>query len=1245
MDSRSSIPVFVFHMNTELQELSIFINLVAFTGKGVIMRNLVLMSLVLLAILTTQSPGETRNVPGDYSTIQQAIQDSTDGDVIVVGLGTYFENINFLGKNVTVTSTDPEDPEVVTATVINGDGNGSVVTFENGETPDAVLTGFTVTGGFGSTISDVGSYIFWGGGIFCVNSSPTIKHNIITDNVGPIQIVGDNPEQWRLSYGSGIGCFMSAAIISNNIVKNNSGYAGAIFAAGDDKICNNLIYDNSAVVGGGVILFGGQLINNTIVGNDTNASAQAGSGPGGNLYIVSDPSFPQYQILNNIICNAPSGGGISGEGGINESVISFNNVWGNSPANYMELSDLTGTNGNISEDPLFVDARAKDYHLLLDSPCIDAGDPDYVPFPWQLDIDGDIAVMGEQIDIGADEYIGYIKPVADAGPDIHVPGLELVTLDASGSYQYDPNNELIYEWDQLEGPAVDLDDPESMNPSFMPGIEGEYRFELVVWDGTHLSRPDEVLILVGNKAPVADSGLDRVSPVPSQIRLNGTGSYDPDEIDELTYTWQQLEGPQIDLRNADSANPFFDCNEQGTYAFELVVSDGFVDSEPSVTRVTTVAVTMIQQNLNASYVTDDYFHYADVSGNKVVYCVGPLENYGWDIKTKDLGTEEINEAFFGGGLDTQPKINGDVVVWAGGPAAPEFFGTECIGIFATNTATGAQKTLRQYSNSASYSHPVVSGNKVVWLEHLNINKYSEVEWRNMPYSIAGADITNLGNPVYFTIEENVGRRDPYAYEDYMEDFDDVVDISENIVVWEAGGDIFGADISNIDNIKTFTICSNPARQYDPAISGNLVVWTDERNDGGDIYGADISDIDNIREMAIIKSSGEQLQPDVDGCLIVYVNGGNTGGIISVCCLTKEKGVMDVELQQFFYGVGPAIDSDTIVWQTATFGQVQAISLEFGYAAEEGPIENLNTGEHYDYIQHAIVRGNPGDKIVVSEGTYYEDIDFKGKNLTLSSTNPDDPAVVATTIIDGDGRAVTYANGETADCILSGFTITGASRGIYGTNNAVPTIDKCTIMGNTGSGIELYKGGNPTLTNCTIVANGGSGLEMRPLKSGRFTFYNSPVLTNCIVAANNDYGLLRGIPTITNCTIAGNLKSGIQDSFATVTNSIVYFNNDGGAQIVNITGTVTYTDIQGLYTGDGNIDADPLFAAMAGGDYHLKSQAGRWQPESETWITDDVTSPCIDAGDPASPIGSESDPNGGVINMGAYGGTNQASKSP
>jgi len=78
---------------------------------------------------------------------------------------------------------------------------------------------------------------------------------------------------------------------------------------------------------------------------------------------------------------------------------------------------------------------------------------------------------------------------------------------------------------------------------------------------------------------------------------------------------------------------------------------------------------------------------------------------------------------------------------------------------------------------------------------------------------------------------------------------------------------------------------------------------------------------------------------------------------------------------------------------------------------------------------------------------------------------------------------------------------------------------------------------------------------------------------------------------------------------------------------------------------GNINVDPCFADPNNRDYHLKSQAGRWDSVSQSWVQDDVTSPCIDTGDADTEIESEPSPNGDIINMGAYGGTDQASKSP
>ncbi len=71
-----------------------------------------------------------------------------------------------------------------------------------------------------------------------------------------------------------------------------------------------------------------------------------------------------------------------------------------------------------------------------------------------------------------------------------------------------------------------------------------------------------------------------------------------------------------------------------------------------------------------------------------------------------------------------------------------------------------------------------------------------------------------------------------------------------------------------------------------------------------------------------------------------------------------------------------------------------------------------------------------------------------------------------------------------------------------------------------------------------------------------------------------------------------------------------------------------------------VDDDSWFA----GDYHLMSQAGRWNPASKIWVQDNITSPCIDAGAPNMDWGQEVWPHGKRINMGAYGGTAQASLS-
>jgi putative hemolysin len=242
--------------------------------------------------------------------------------------------------------------------------------------------------------------------------------------------------------------------------------------------------------------------------------------------------------------------------------------------------------------------------------------------------------------------------------------------------------------------------------------------------------------------------------------------------------------------------------------------------------------------------------------------------------------------------------------------------------------------------------------------------------------------------------------------------------------------------------------------------------------------------------------------------------------------------------------------------------------------------------------------------------------------------------------------VVIASGTDATAILDAFTITGGNftaisdhspsggAGIFNDSGS-PMLISCTFTKNAisqmGAGMYNKNGSSPVLINCIFSKNwaGDGGAMVNYLNS-------SPRLTNCTFVHNSAYSGSNGISSWNNST-------------PRLTNCILWDNggSDESSQIRGQTSTVNYCCIQG-WTGDlggiGNMSADPCFTDPYSGDLHVKSQAGRWDPKSQTCVKDDVTSPCIDTGDPMSPIGHEPFPNGGRINMGAYGGTGEASKS-
>ena len=315
------------------------------------------------------------------------------------------------------------------------------------------------------------------------------------------------------------------------------------------------------------------------------------------------------------------------------------------------------------------------------------------------------------------------------------------------------------------------------------------------------------------------------------------------------------------------------------------------------------------------------------------------------------------------------------------------------------------------------------------------------------------------------------------------------------------------------------------------------------------------------------------------------------------------------------------------------------------------------------IAAAVSDANTGDEILVKDGTYAGrgnyDIDFAGKSVIVRSENGP-----GATIIDcrGEGYGF-YIRGDRAGrACIEGFTIRHAILGavrcygsilvrVIGANAtqgsqigparyhfgyAPVVISNCRILENGDGGVLLDSHDNVTIANCYIAENSTAGV---------WAYMSSPTISNCVVVENDGVGIRTdGGGVVSSCTIARNGSIGLWISEGTVMNSIVWGNRQ--RQLYNPADdvSVTYSDVQGGRRDQGNIDAEPLFADPAGGDYHLKSQAGRWEPAEQVWIMDDVSSPCIDAGDPRGPIGFEPFPNGGVVNIGAYGGTTKASKS-
>jgi len=354
----------------------------------------------------------TRDDPSDsanfYFSVQDAIDDANDGDVIVVEGGPdtnrlYFDRIDFKGKAITLRSgsvTDPNDETIYpdTTFILGLAEEGSLVTFANGEGPDTVLKGLTISWGVAR----------YGAGIRCENASPTISYCVISNNQAS-------------KFGGGIDCFGGSPEITNCVISDNRVFGadaaggGINIEDGSPVISNCIIRNNSSMnIGGGLACYNQaapKLFNCFI----TNNAALAGSGQ-----IDVDASSPTITNCTIVVspANAARDGGIACFGGA-EPTITNCILWGNGDdlyncsATYSCIEDIEDAGEGVThDDPQFTRGPRGVYYLsqieagqLISSPCVDAGDPNtdpnYVAFMGNMTTRTDGVVDGDVVDLGA----------------------------------------------------------------------------------------------------------------------------------------------------------------------------------------------------------------------------------------------------------------------------------------------------------------------------------------------------------------------------------------------------------------------------------------------------------------------------------------------------------------------------------------------------------------------------------------------------------------------------------------------------------------------------------------------------------------------------------------------------------------------------------------------------------------------------------------------------------------------------
>ncbi len=257
----------------------------------------------------------------------------------------------------------------------------------------------------------------------------------------------------------------------------------------------------------------------------------------------------------------------------------------------------------------------------------------------------------------------FSKPTANAGSSLTIHTLTTLTLDASKSSDSEAHT-LSYQWSITSKPSnaySSVINPNTINPTFTPDVDGEYIIQLIVKNRQFSSSASFIKIIASNILPISNAGEDQIISPQSLVQLSSQQSYDEDN-DTLTYSWTIVEKPNSSaalISDENLKNPVFLADKSGEYLISLSVHDGINSSE-----VDTVSI--IANNAPTADAGNDRTFYLQTAlqldgSSSISNNSNPL-NYQWSIFTKPDGSQSsitdpniVNPTFI-------PDIEGTYVI-------------------------------------------------------------------------------------------------------------------------------------------------------------------------------------------------------------------------------------------------------------------------------------------------------------------------------------------------------------------------------------------------------------------------------------------------------------------------------------------------------------------------------------------------------------------------------------------------------